>query len=679
MYVEDNRITRILPSKAYPVNRGFACIKGLSLDRQGTVQGPRPLPRIRRADGTAEWVSWDEGLRYCSGRIRDLQHQYGLQSVAAISTGQLTLEEMALLGHLCRDYLKIPLDGNTRLCMATSVVAHKQSFGFDAPPYTLADIESSDLLIFIGANPVVAHPVLWDRVRFNGGHAHKIIVIDPRRSETAENADEWYGIKPKSDLTLLYTLANVLIRNNWIDQAYIDAHTEGFQDFRGHVAAFTPEKTEALTGISPERLEHLAALIHQGKAVSLWWTMGVNQGYQAVRTAQGIINIALMTGNMGRPGTGANSLTGQVNAMGSRLFSNTAGLYGGGDYDNPVRREAVCRALHCDDAMLPLKPTIPYSAIIEGIIAGDIKALWILCTNPRHSWTNNDTFRQAVEKLDLFIVQDVYGDTDSSAICDVFLPVCPGIKKEGTMINTERRLSALRPVLPRGPEERNDFEVILAMGEALGMGKALDGWRSPREVFDLMRECSRGMPCDITGVSYDALPESSGIQWPFPEKAGAGSDQRRLFEDGRYYTPNGKARFVFEAVAENPTPLSETYPYYLNTGRGSVGQWHTQTRTREVIFVADVSIKAAYVHLNPVLAQEYGLKENDPVEIYAQNGKSAVFTVRLSNQVDYGQIYAPLHYIETNRLTPSLYDPYSKEPSFKFEPVRIQKYGGIQG
>jgi assimilatory nitrate reductase catalytic subunit len=608
-----------------------------------------------------------------------LRNQYGPQSAAAISTGQLTLEEMALLGHVCRDYLKIPLDGNTRLCMATSVVAHKQSFGFDAPPYTLADIECSDLIIFIGANPVVAHPVLWDRVRFNGGGAHKIIVIDPRKSETAENADEWYGIKPKSDLTLLYTLANVLIRNKWIDRAYIDAHTEGFQDFSDHAAAFTPETTESLTGISPAGLEHLAALIHQGKAVSLWWTMGVNQGYQAVRTAQAIINIALMTGNMGRPGTGANSLTGQVNAMGSRLFSNTAGLYGGGDYDNPARREAVRRALHCDDAMLPLKPSVPYSAIIEGILAGDIKALWILCTNPRHSWTNNDTFRQAVEKLDLFIVQDVYGDTDSSAICDVFLPVSPGIKKEGTMINTERRLSALRPVLPRGPEERNDFEVILSMGEALGMGKALDGWRSPREVFDLMRECSRGMPCDITGVSYDAIPESKGIQWPFPEGAGAGADQRRLFEDGRYYTPNGRARFVFEAVAENPTPLSETYPYYLNTGRGSVGQWHTQTRTREVIYVADVSVKAAYVQLNPVLAGEYGLRENDPVEIFGQNGKSAVFTVRLSDRVDYGQIYAPLHYIETNRLTPSVYDPYSKEPSFKFAPVRIRKYGGIQG
>jgi assimilatory nitrate reductase catalytic subunit len=672
MYVEGERITRILPTKGYPVNRGFACIKGLSLDRQGTVEKPLPLPVLREADRTERRVSWEEGIRHAAGRIRELQGQYGPQSVAVLSTGQLTLEEMALLGHVCRDYLKCPVDGNTRLCMATSVVAHKQSFGFDAPPYTLADIECSDTIIFIGANPVVAHPILWDRVRFNGGHPHKIIVIDPRRSETAENADEWYGIKPKSDIVLLYALANVLILNGWIDRAYIDAHTEGFEDFCLHTAAFTPEETEALTGISPERLLHLAALIHQGKAVSLWWTMGVNQGYQAVRTAQAIINIALMTGNMGRPGTGVNSLTGQVNAMGSRLFSNTAGLYGGGDYDNAARRKAVSQALDCDDAMLPAKPSIPYSTIIGGILAGSIKGLWILCTNPRHSWANNDTFRQAAEKLELFIAQDVYGDTDSSALCDIFFPVTPGIKKEGTMINTERRLSSLRPVMARGRDERSDFEVILAMGEALGMGRALDGWRSPREVFALMRECSRGMPCDITGISYDALPESSGIQWPFPEGASLESDQRRLFEDGRYYTPGGKARFMFEAVAENPLPQSAAHPYYLNTGRGSVGQWHTQTRTREVMYVSDVSIKAAYAYLNPALAREYGVDENEPVEICGQNGTSAVFTARLSEQVDYAQIYAPLHYIETNSLTPSLYDPYSKEPSFKFAPVSLR-------
>ena len=195
--------------------------------------------------------------------------------------------------------------------------------------------------------------------------------------------------------------------------------------------------------------------------------MGVNQGYEAVRTAQAIINLALMTGNIGRPGTGANSLTGQCNAMGSRAYSNTAGLYGGGDFDNPVRRKRIAEVLEVEDRVLATKPTLPYNAIVEKIISGEIKALWVICTNPRHSWTNNKTFKEAVEKLDLFIVQDIYSDTDSALMADIYLPVVPGIKKEGSYINTERRISAMRPVLEKTEDERSDFEVIYGIGKAL--------------------------------------------------------------------------------------------------------------------------------------------------------------------------------------------------------------------
>lgn len=247
------------------------------------------------------------------------------------------------------------------------------------------------------------------------------------------------------------------------------------------------------------------------------------------------------------------------------------------------------------------------------------------------------------------------------------------------MINTERRLSALRPVLPKEPDERNDFEVIRGVGEALGMGDALNGWASPREVFGLMKACSKGMPCDISGVDYDALAGTRGVQWPFPEGAVLGTDERRLFEDGRYYTPTGKAKFIFEAVQDNPLPTTGDYPYYLNTGRGTVGQWHTQTRTREVAYVCDVSAALAQVHLHPDLARDLGIKENDPVELCSQNGMKGVFNARLLDTGDYGELYAPLHYIETNRLTASLYDPYSFEPSYKYMPVNIRKYRGSEG
>lgn len=674
-YVEDNRVVKTVPTKGYPVNDGFCCIKGLSLDKQQTTVKPNSLPKIRKEDGSFKTVSWEEGFSHVAGKLKELQEKYGQESVAGISTGQLTMEEFAIFGHVMRNYLKANVDGNTRLCMATAVVAHKQSYGFDAPGYTLKDLELSDTILFIGSNPVVAHPILWGRVKANNVPGRKVIVIDPRRSETAMNADKWYGLRWRSDLLLLYTVANQLIEKDYLDHEFISSHTEKFEDFREFVKAYTLERGIQGTGLSEEQILELVELIHRGKRVSFWWTMGVNQGYEAVRTAQAIINLALMTGNIGRPGTGANSITGQCNAMGSRAYSNTAVFFGGGDFTNPARRERIAQVLGVEESMLAEKPAKTYNQIIEGIHAGEIKGLWILCTNPRHSWTNNETFASAAKKLELFVVQDIYDSIESAQDCTVFFPVVPGLKKEGTYINLERRLSAMRPVLDRGEHEISDYEAILGVGKALGMGDALRGWETPRDCFNLMRECSRNMPCDITGVTWDALTDSHGIQWPYPEgkEEENREEQRRLYGDGRFFTPSKKAQFVFEEVRENPLPVSEEFPYVLNTGRGSVGQWHTQSRTKEVKFVEDVSLKKAYLYMNTRLARNMGIGEMEEIQVFSVNGQNARFAVKITDHVQYGELYAPIHYIECNKLTPSLYDPYSKEPSYKATPVRFEK------
>ena len=512
-----------------------------------------------------------------------------------------------------------------------SVVAHKQSYGFDAPGFTLKDLELSDTIIFIGSNPVVAHPILWGRVKQNQVPGHKIIVIDPRRSVTAMNADYWYGLKWRSDLLLLYTIAGQLIEKDYVDHEFIEQHTEKFQEFKEFIKAYTLERGAEGTGLSAEQILELVELIHRGKRVSFWWTMGVNQGYEAVRTAQAIINLALMTGNIGKPGTGANSITGQCNAMGSRAYSNTAVFFGGGDFTNPARRERIAKVLGVDETMLAEKPTRTYNQIIEGINAGEIKGLWILCTNPRHSWTNNETFAAATKKLELFVVQDIYDSIESAEDCTVFFPVVPGLKKEGTYINLERRLSAMRHVLARGEHELSEYEAILGVGKALGMGDALKGWEKPRDCFNLMRECTRNMPCDITGITWEGLENSHGIQWPYPEgrEDENREEQRRLYEDGRFFTPSKKAQFIFEDVRENPLPVNEEFPYVLNTGRGSVGQWHTQSRTKEVKFVEDVSLKKAYVYMNTKLAQEMGIREMDEIRVFSVNGQNALFAVKI--------------------------------------------------
>ena len=673
-YVQDEKIVNVIPTPHYPVNKGFSCIKGISLDQQMSQFKPSPLPRIRMANGEMKNVSWDEAYKVVADKLLTIKETYGGDSIAGISTGQIPLEEMALFSHVMRNFLRGHVDGNTRLCMATSVVAHKQSFGFDAPPYTLNDFELSDTIFLIGANPVVTHPIIWDRIRKNPNK--KVIVIDPRRSETAQNADYYYGLNSKTDIYLFYGLAHILIEKDYLDHAYIKAHTENFDGFKALVKQYTPEMVSKKTGLSIDALYEMAELIHTGERVSLWWTMGVNQGYEAVRTAQSIINIALMTGHIGKPGTGANSITGQCNAMGSRAFSNTAGLYGGGDFDNPKRRQAVCEALQITDEQLINKPTLPYNAIIEKINAGEIKALWVLATNPRHSWTNNSTFAEAIKKLELFIVQDLFEDTDTSNNCDVFFPVVPGLKKTGTYINTERRLSAMRPVLTKEENERTDYEVFLGVGKALGMGSLLDLWETPEAAFELMKKCSKGMPCDITGVTYESLEGTKGIQWPFREGEMLSEDERRLFEDGNYYTPSKKAQFMFEEVRENPLPTTADFPYILNTGRDTVGQWHTQVRTREFNVVNDAYPEQAYIYIHPQLAAEKGIQENELFEVASINGRTSRFTAKFTENVPPNQLYGSMHYIETNNLTPSLYDPYSKEPSYKTTPINIYKIVG---
>ncbi|TPE21769.1 nitrate reductase [Clostridium perfringens] len=670
-YTENGKIKRVVPTPHYPVNKGFSCIKGLNLDKQCTKFNGSKKPLLKMKDGERKAIEWKEAFDLFASKMTAIQEKYGKESVAYISTGQLPTEEMALLGHVGRSYMGINGDGNTRLCMASAVVAYKQSFGFDAPPYTLKDLELSDTIFFIGANPVIAHPIAWGRVRKNKDA--KIITIDPRKSETAMNSDMWIDIKTKGDLALFYTLANVLIEKGWIDQDYINNYTEGFEDFKEHVKKYTLEDVEERTGISKMRVLELAKIIHEGKRVSFWWTMGVNQSYEAVRTAQAIINLALITGNMGREGTGSNSLTGQCNAMGSRMFSNTTALYGGGEYNNKERRKVVADILGMDENMLPTKPTLDYEQIIKGINKGEIKGLWVVCTNPRHSFSNNEEFKKAMKNLDFFVVQDIYEDTDSSKECDLYLPSVPAIKKEGFLINTERRLSALVPVLEKEEDELSDYEILLGIGEALGMGSLLDKWRTPEDAFKLLRECSKGMPCDITGVTYERLRDSKGIQWPCREGEELESDERRLFEDGKYYTPSGKAKFIFEDVTENPNATNEEFPFNLNTGRGTVGQWHTHTRTREIQAVTNIVSQKAYVDINRKDAEKLDIKENDEVLIHSSNGHTSKFIARLTDNLKEKTLYAPIHYIETNLLTPSVFDPYSKEPSYKTVQVNIEK------
>ena len=673
VHLRHGEAINLSPTTQYAVNLGMACPKGWEALTPLGASDRATSPMLRDAGGRLRAVDWPTALDAFVSRMKGIQATHGKESIAFISTGQIPMEEMALLGALGKFGMGLLHgDGNTRQCMATSVVAYKQAFGFDAPPYTYKDLEESDVIVFIGANPCIAHPILWERVCRNP-HRPEIVVLDPRRTETAQAATRHLPLRPKSDLVLLYAVAHVLVRRGWIDRPFIDAHTNDFGAFCEHLEAYTPEAAAEQCGLSVDDIETLARTIHDGKRVSFWWTMGVSQSHEGVRTAQAIINLALMTGNIGRPGTGANSITGQCNAMGSRLFSNTTNLLGGHDFANPRHRAKVAGILGIDAARIPSEPSWAYDQIMEGILKGRIRGLWVIATNTAHSWINQADAHDILERLDFLVVQDMYHTTETAAFADLVLPAAGWGEKEGVFINSERRLGVIKQVAKAPGQALSDFRIFKLIAEAWGCGDLFRKWESPEAVFRLLRACSAGMPCDIGGIDgYRMLDAKGGIQWPLP--AGAGVDagsERRLFEDGRFYTDDGRARFVFEAPRPLPEPTSRAYPFTLLTGRGTSSQWHTQTRTGKSQVLRKLYPNAPYVELSPKDAADLGLRANAWVIVRSQRGQVRARAF-VSHVVQPGQVFMPMHDAATNQLTFAAFDPYSRQPSYKACAVRVE-------
>ena len=668
VHLKDGAPVNLTPTPGYPVNRGTACPKGWEALTVLDAPDRATTPLLRDAgDAHQRPVSWDAALGTMVERFKAIQARHGAGSLAFLSTGQLPTEEMALLGALAKFGMgMLHGDGNTRQCMATSVVAYKQAFGFDAPPYTYRDFEESDVVVFVGANPCIAHPILWERVLRNP-HDPAVVVVDPRFTETAMQAVQHLALRPKSDQSLLYGVARILIERGWVDAGYVEAHTTGYEAYADFVRQFTLGRVAADTGLEPGEIERLAATIHAGERVSFWWTMGVNQSYQGVRTAQAVIDLALLTGNMGRPGTGANSITGQCNAMGSRLFSNTTNLLGGHDFGDAGHRSKVAGALGIDPAVIPHEPSWAYHEIVKGILEERIKGLWVVATNTAHSWINQSQVRDILGRLDFLVVQDMYASTETAQMADLVLPAAAWGEKDGTFINSERRIGTIRKVAAAPGEALSDFAIFKLVAEYWGCGGQFRAWESPEATFQILKRLSAGQPCDITGIDdYAMLDERGGIQWPCPAGGPppAPGSERRLFEDGRFHHPDGRARFLFEDPRPLPEAPGERYPFLLLTGRGTAAQWHTQTRTAKSAVLRKLYPDEVYVEINPADARARGIRPHGRVEVRSRRGriKAAAFVTR---SVQPGHLFVPMHYAVTNRLTDAVFDPYSKQPSYK--------------
>ncbi|MDQ5979690.1 MAG: hypothetical protein QG602_2665, partial [Verrucomicrobiota bacterium] len=637
----DGQAINLTPDPDYPVNLGMACPKGWEALTPLAASDRVTTPLLRDAHGQLQTVDWTQALTVFTNRLQSIQAEHGKGAVAVLSTGQIMMEEMALLGALAKFGLGIAdLDSNTRQCMATSHVAYKQSFGFDAPPFTYADFEESDVLVFVGANPCIAHPIMWQRVMRNRRNP-AIIVVDPRRTETAMAATLHLPARPKTDITLLYGLAREVIRRDAVDAAFVTEHTTGFAEFASFVNAFTPERVCAETGLRREDFDRTAELVTRpGSRISYWWTMGVNQSHQATRTAQAIINLALMTGQIGKPGTGANSITGQCNAMGSRLFGNATSLIGGYDFGKPEHRNHVAGILGVDPAVIPEKASRAYDKILDAVETGEIRALWVIATNTAHSWVSSDKFARLRDKLDFLVVQDMYATTETARQADLVLPAAGWGEKDGVFINSERRLGYARKVARAPGVALSDFAIFRLIAEAWGCGPMFAQWTSPAAAFQLLKNLSRDQPYDFTGIrDHEHIEAEGGIQWPYP--AGTGSEtgdrrmeagkgsipipppvsrllspagaERRLFADGQFHTPDRRAKFLFAEPVPLPEPTDAAYPFLLNTGRGSSAQWHTGSRTDKSAVLRKLAPTRLGVELNPADAARLGVAGGEGV------------------------------------------------------------------
>lgn len=686
VHLKEGKALNLSADPRYPVNLGMACPKGW--EALSPLESGQRLtaPLLREGRGGAfRAVDWKQAMEVFVSRMKAVQGRHGPHSIAFLSTGQMCTEEMALLGSVFKFGMGgLHCDSNTRQCMATSHVAYKQSFGFDAPPFTYADFETSEVLVFIGANPCIAHPIMWQRVMRNPNRP-KIIVVDPRRTETAISASLHVPIAPKSDLVFLYGVARALLHRGAVDLAFLDAHATGYGEFFQFLDPFTPERVCQEARIERGVFEDVVESIASRRRVSFWWTMGVNQSHEATRTAQAIINLALMTGNIGRPGTGANSITGQCNAMGSRLFANATSLLGGRDFARAEHRAEVAETLGIPEGLIPTQGSWAYDQILDGIESGAIRGLWIIATNTAASWIHQSRFQELAAKLEFLVVQDLYDSVDTVRSADLVLPAAGWGEKEGTLINSERRIGLVKRVRPAPGLALADFSIFRLVAESWGCGELFRRWSSPEAVFQLLKKLSSGRPFDITGIrDYAHLDACGGIQWPCSanaieaglDPASASGRERRLFESGHFFTPDGKARFLFDPPRPVEEPTDAEYPMVLLTGRGTSAQWHTNTRTGQSAVLRKLYPAACYVELNAEDALRLGVDSGQTVRVISRRGELRA-TAFLTSTVGAGQVFVPMHYVEVNRLTFPSFDPHSRQPSYKHCAVRVESISDL--
>ena len=691
---DGRQVTGVRGDPDHPANFGRLCTKGSTLHLtanpvlQQQVRVLHPEMRFKR-EAPRERASWDATLDYLATHVHDTVQRHGPDSVGFYISGQLLTEDYYVFNKLAKGLIGTNnIDTNSRLCMSSAVAGYKQTLGADAPPACYEDLEQAQLLFIVGSNTAYAHPILYRRIEEarRKNPALKMIVADPRRTDTARDADLFLPILPGTDVALFNGMLHICLWEDLIDAEYIDAHTEGFAALKNIVRDYTPKYVAETCGISEDDLLTAARWFGRSKAALSLYCQGLNQSASGTAKNAALINLHLATHQIGKLGAGPFSLTGQPNAMGGREVGGMANLLSAHrDLSNPEHRAEVARLWGIDD--VPAKPGKTAVEMFEAVRKGEIKILWIACTNPAQSMPEQALIREALRHAELVVVQEAYKTTATAEYADVLLPATTWSEKEGTVTNSERRITRFKPVLPKPGEARHDWEMVVDFARRLearmGSTRSLFPYAGVEEIWNEHRESTRGRDLDITGLSYRILEEQGPQQWPFPE--GASQGRKRLYEDGIFPTANGRARFVptvYRPVAEK---VDARYPFGLTTGRLR-DQWHGMSRTGTVAQLFSHASEPAVLMSRHDMDRRM-ISTGDLVHVTSRRG-SQILPALASEDIRGGQAFIGMHWGEeyvsgrgndgggtygVNALTVPAYCPSSKQPELKHAAVKILK------
>jgi len=688
------KITAVRGDPAHPANFGRLCTKGSTLHLTTTPYGRALHPEMRAAGvdraSPRQRVSWDQALDALVERFATTIAEHGPDSVGFYISGQLLTEDYYVFNKLAKGLIGTNnVDTNSRLCMSSAVAGYKATLGADAPPACYEDLDHAELIVIAGSNAAWAHPILYRRLEEAKARnpALTVVCIDPRRTETARAADLHLPILPGSDVALFNAVLHWLLWEDAVDARFVADHTEGFSELKSLLRECTPAWAARICGVDESQIVAFARLWQRSRATLSLYCQGLNQSSHGTDKNAALINLHLATGQIGKPGAGPFSLTGQPNAMGGREVGGLANLLPGHREVSNAQHRAEVAQLWGVDA-LPAAPGKAAVEMFDAVRRGDIKLLWIACTNPAQSLPDLREVAAAFANAEYVIVQEAYRSTETARLADVLLPATTWGEKHGTVTNSERRITHVNAVLPAPGEARHDWDIVVDFARRLERRLAESGPRggratlfpydSPEAIFNEHRETTRGRDLDITGLDYAMLDRDGPQQWPLRD--GELSGQARLYSDGVFATDSGRARFKltpYHGVAE---PVDARFPLALTTGRLR-DQWHGMSRTGRVPQLYGHEPEPT-LSMNAADIARRGLVAGEVVRVASRRGELLI-RLAASDDLRSGQCYVPMHWGQLtlaaagshgiNALTLPVTDPLSKQPELKHTAVRVER------